>query len=110
MNSKNENTSMLNFKKDESDMSSAKSEHINEVNSAEEIDSEISIIIHCKRKHSSCICRNIEFSLLKKLRCKNARTSDIKINIECIEVLWCIIACKLNEKSVTSVSKLNRVF
>jgi len=51
MNSKNENTSMLNFKKDESDISSAKFEHIDEVDSAEEIDSEISINIHRKKKH-----------------------------------------------------------
>ncbi len=97
MNSKSKNTSMLDFKKDESDMSSAKFEHIDEVNSADDKD-EISITIHCKKKHSSCICRNIESSLLKRLRCKNARTFDIKTEIECIEMLQCIIACKLNEK------------
>ncbi len=97
MNSKNENTSMLNFKKDESNMSSAKFEHINKVNSADDKD-KISIIIYCKKKHSSCICRDIEFSLLERLRCKNARTSDIKTEIKCIKVLRCIIACKLNEK------------
>ncbi len=102
MNSKNENISMLNFKKDESDISSAKFEHINKVNNAndedEEIDSEISIIIHCKKKHSSCICKDIEFNLLKRLKCKNVRTSDIKTEIECIEMLQRIIACKLNKK------------
>ncbi len=97
MNSKNENTSMLNFKKDESDMSSAKFKHINEVDSADDED-EISITIHCKKKHSSCICKDIEFSLLKRLRRKNARMSDIKTEIECIKMLWCIIVCKLNEK------------
>ncbi len=82
MNSKNENISMLNFKKDESDMSSVKFEHINEVDSAddedEEIDSKINIIIHCKKKHLSCICKNIESSLLKRLRHKNARTFNLK--------------------------------
>ena len=103
MNSKNENTSMLDFEKDESDMSSAKFEHIDEVNSAEEIDSKISIIIHHKRKHSSCICRNIESSLLKKLRCKNVKMSDIKTEIECIKMLWHIIACKSNEKFLKHV-------
>jgi len=83
---KNENTSMLNFKKDESDMSSAKFKHINEVDSADDED-EISITIHCKKKHSSCICKDIEFSLLKRLRRKNARMSDIKTEIECIKML-----------------------
>jgi len=93
---------MLDFKKDESDMSSAKFKHIDEVNNADDKD-EISIIIHRKKKHSSCICRDIESSLLERLRCKNARTSDIKTEIECIEVLRCIIACKLNEKFLKHV-------
>jgi len=78
---------MLNFKKDESDMNSVKFEHINEVNSTEEIDSKISIIIHHKRKLSSCICRNIESSLLKRLKCKNVKMFDIKTKIECIKML-----------------------
>jgi len=97
MNSKSKNTSMLDFEKDESDMNSAKFEHIDKVDSADDKD-KISITIHCKKKHSSCICRDIESSLLERLRCKNARTSDIKTEIECIEMLRCIIACKLNEK------------
>jgi len=78
---------MLDFKRDESDMSSAKFKHIDEVNSAEEIDSEISITIHCKRKHLNCICKDIESSLLKRLKHKNARTSDIKTEIKCIKIL-----------------------
>ncbi len=97
MNLKNENTSIFNFKKDESNMSLTKFEHIDEVNSADDED-KISIIICCKKKHLSCICRNIESSLLKRLRCKNAKMSDIKTKIECIKVLWHIIACKSNEK------------
>lgn len=103
MNSKNENTSMLNFKKDESDISSAKFEHIDEVDSAEEIDSEISINIHRKKKHWDYVCRDIESSLLEKLRCKNVKTFDIKTKIECIEVLWHIIACMSNEKFLKHV-------
>ncbi len=103
MNSKNENTSMLNFEKDESNMNSAKFKHIDEVDSAEEIDSEISIIIHRKKKHLSCVCRNIESSLLERLRCKNVKMFDIKTEIECIKMLWRIIACKSNEKSFKHV-------
>ncbi len=98
---------MFNFEKNKSNMSSAKFKHIDEVNNAddedEEIDSEMSIIIHRKKKHSSCICRDIEFSLLKRLRRKNARMFDIKTEIECIKMLQCIIACKLNEKFLKHV-------
>jgi hypothetical protein len=69
MNLKNENADILDFKQDENDMSSTKFRNIDEVDHAndedEEIENEINIIIHCKMKHSSCICRNIEFSLLK---------------------------------------------
>ncbi len=106
MNSKNENTSMLDFEKDESDMSSAKFEHIDEVDSADDED-EISITIRRKKKHSSCVCRDIESSLLERLRRKNAKTSDIKTEIECIEMLRCIIACNCWMKNFSNTSVID---
>lgn len=65
-------------------------------NEDEEVHDEISITIRRKGKHSGCACRVIESSLLERLRRKNAGTSGLKTENQCISALRRIIESNSN--------------
>jgi hypothetical protein len=107
MNSENENAGIPDFEQDESDMGSTESRNTDEVDHAddgdEEVESEIRTTIRRKAKHSGCACRGIESSLLERLRRKNAGTSGLKTETQCIAALRRIIECNSNGTTLKHV-------